>query len=613
MATSSPFGSISNTTFTTGLGSPAPATPSLVGSNQASSMSSPTGIAPASLLDNLPQQSYNGLIHKVQLYLDNSGNPGGTDTTTQFPINPAAVLDMSFTNTITDWIVEGYLTFMYLPEDSDYMKTKLLGQPQSTATAGVGQAAINNGDMLKSYQFRGDGFDVLRVLIAPIAQNATNNPNALVISENDTNWYLSYLFSVYDIEDVNTIPELDGHPASYMKCLKLYFRDIRHQILKTTNLEYSTANSPEATFEPAYDSVDPIHKTGGVLKTGKAILEILKQTVGNGQNGGNPDMMPLFDDHWDIGAGSLFYTSPAESTAMDDVEYLMDSHVSIKQLKGTVNGGNDLCLLHTRRARTVGLVDELAISPVSDFFDKAGSEAEGPGELQKEHFFVTALTDEGPPSVLKNFRAPVSDSNPDRDLKTAKYGQIISFSFVDMSAEANSALFITAPVYSVDIGKRTFNIEFQNNDVKTARAAIAQTYIKPLYKKGDGDQLFLPTIHKTKKSVNVFPKFTLNGDNKIIRQKKGILDLIYTGLFQNACICFKTLGLTMREPGTFIGIDKTEGCAEGDYNDKLYGQWFVVKVDHLFEAGIYMNYIWAIKIHRFQKPQLTFKDTIDTI
>lgn len=82
-------------------------------------------------------------------------------------------------------------------------------------------------------------------------------------------------------------------------------------------------------------------------------------------------------------------------------------------------------------------------------------------------------------------------------------------------------------------------------------------------------------------------------------------------MFQNACICFKTYGLTLRESGTFIGIDKTEGCADNDYNNKLYGQWFVVKVDHLFEAGAYMNVIYAVKLHRHDTKKFAFDSLIE--
>jgi hypothetical protein len=172
-------------------------------------------------------------------------------------------------------------------------------------------------------------------------------------------------------------------------------------------------------------------------------------------------------------------------------------------------------------------------------------------------------------------------------------------------------MFCTKPVYSVDISKREFNIQFTGNDIISARKAISKTYISKLYKEGaDEEKLFLPVIHKTKKDLNIFPTFSLNGNNAIARQRNGIHNLIYTGLFQNACICFKVLGLTLRESGTFIGIDRRDGSENNDYNNKLYGQWFVVKVDHLFEAGMYTNIIYAVKLHRHKEADYKFEGVI---
>jgi len=319
--------------------------------------------------------------------------------------------------------------------------------------------------------------------------------------------------------------------------------------------------------------------------------------------------IPLGTD-WDEGAGNVFYTSPADWSALDDINYLFSQHVS--KTKTLANGVNDLCLLHTKKSSASTFIEQIALTPISNFFEQAGSGINSPGKLQLEHFFVTSHTQRDASFGSLGFRAPMGGSG-NVDLKTSKYGQILAYNFVDMSADTNSSLFRSTPVCSVDIGKRAFNVEFKNNDVLSARKIIADSYISKLYK-GEGgasnDKLFLGTIHKSKKSLNVFPTFSLNGDNKMLRQRNGILDLIYTGLFHNACITFKTFGLSLRKAGTFIGIDKVEGCRDNDYNNKVFGQWFVVKVDHIFEAGTYMNVIYAIKINRFKTQQTIFGDTL---
>lgn len=547
------------------------------------------------------KQKYNELFHDVELYLDNSGDFVANDNTKRYFINPSAVMNLTISDTVNDWIVDGTITIMYLPEDADPRQLKTLGTDSKTRTG-----AEENAETLKSYQFRTDGFDLLRVMVVP----KTDYKSGVQIPENEPLWYLSYLFSIYNVEDVTgKVPGMDGNLSSYMKCVKMYFRDVRYQILKTSNIEYSTALSPNAIVDSTLANGDNGTGIGRVLYTGDAIKEVFQQAFSVALDNKGSDKLALFGTgfDWDQGAGKLFYTSPANWNADDDIQYLFSHHVSSAKKLST--GANDLCLMHTNRATTKGHLEPICITPVSDFFEKAGKDPESPGVLQLEHFFVTNLTKENAPT--RNFRAPLtSDINSKRDLKTAKYGQILNYNFVDMSADINSSLFKSTPVYSVDIGKRTFNMEFKNNNVETARTAIANTYIKELYKKGSGESLFLPIIHKSKKNVNVFPTFSLNGDNEIVRQRNGILDLIYTGLFQNACICFKTFGLTLRQSGTFIGIDRADGCENTDFSNKLYGQWFVVKVDHVFEAGAYMNIIYAVKIHRHEKANAAFGEML---
>lgn len=543
---------------------------------------------------------YNEQFHEIELYLDNSGN---FDNPKRFFINPSAVLGLIIRDTVNDWIVDGSMTFMYFPEEPPTSQKTKTAQSRQTQIDG----AIQNGNVLRNYQFRGDGFDLLRIMIAPksFPVGKTNyGSSSLKLDKSDTKWVLSYLFSVYDIEDVNDVPTIQGPMSAYIKCLKLKFHDVRYQILKTTNLEYSTANTRGSVLTPSGNYV---------VETGKAMVDVLNQALSLPEVGGCDEFEVQVDDStWDTGASKIFYTSPAQNSAYDDLQYLYSHHVSKKIIEGGDGPLNDLCLLHTDRPKNHGFLEPIVLTPISNMFEKAGSDQ--PGDLQKEHFFVTAHTSEQEPPG--QFRAPLGKTNDkNKDLKTFKYGQIVSYSFVDMSPDINSTLLATTPVYSVDIGRRKFNIQFKNNDVLTARKAISKAYISKLYKEGTEEDLFLPILHKSKKDRNVFPTFTLNGedteDGKVLRQKNAFHQLLYTGLFQNACICFKTFGLTFRESGTFIGIDKTAGCADNDFNNKLYGQWFVVKVDHLFESGVYMNVIYAVKLHRYKKRTSEFDSTID--
>ena len=548
----------------------------------------------------ISKQKYNELFHEVELYLDNSGSFEGKEDY-RFHINPSSVLNLTISDTFNNWCTEGSLTFFYMPDDAP--EENGTGQQSSTFIKG----AKDNGTLMKSYQFRADGFDLLRVRMSPsVADEGVQSGSPFKIKKDDPKWWLSHVFSVFDYEDVGDIPEALGPAAFYMKCIKLYFRDVRYQILQSTNLEYSTARS---------SSYSPNFNTGlaneGCLKVGDALLDVWNTALGDPAFA-SEEFIQNAGDTWDPGENFIFYTSPANYSALDDIQYLASHYVASKKLKNSEI--QDIGVLSSKRPDKPGLIPAITLTPISDFFEKA-TDGDSAGELQFEHFFVTSNSQDGASnkgSIKQNYRAPFSQSD-DRDLKTAKYGQILNYSFVDMAPEINTGVFNNLPVYSVDIGSRKFRVQFQQNTVQQAKQLLADNYIAPLFKaknSSNNKELFLPTLHKSKEQRNIFPIYTLNGDEtedgKVTRQKSGIHQLLYTGLFQNACLTFKTLGLTLRQPGVFIALDKMEGCQDSDYNNKLYGQWFVIKVDHVFEAGSYVNIIYAIKIHRHQEKQLKF-------
>jgi hypothetical protein len=392
-------------------------------------------------------------------------------------------------------------------------------------------------------------------------------------------------------------------------------------MLTTTNLEYSSAQPKDRNFQPNFSS--EMAPGQGVMYTGHMLKDILNEALSNTVLGGCEEFRIEENNQknigqktftlWDKGKAELFYTSPAQWSAADDVSYVLSHHVSEAELQGGFGATyNDMCLFHTDRSSKPGFLEPIRLTPLKEFFERAGSQPDAPGDLQREHFFVTSTTNET--TVTNIYFAPRGGSKSNTvDLKTAKYGQILSYSFVDMSPAINSNMFCSTPVYSVDIRDRQFNVEFKGNDVISARRMISESYISQLFKQGkDNEKLFLPTIHKNKKDVNIFPKFTLNGNNPAVRQRSGLHHLLYTGVFQNACICFKVLGLTLRESGTFIGIDRTDGGDKTDYNNKLYGQWFVVKVDHIFEGNGYVNIIYAVKVHRHDVQQTKFEQTLES-
>ena len=516
---------------------------------------------------------FNQVEHTMELYLDNSDNTDGD--VYKYPINPNSVVNFSIEETLADWVAKGTLTFFYSPElGSNYMDPNT-GQTSDTQT-GIG------GESKPFFQFRGDGNDRLRLRITPNLNDGGPGDSGISITDRK-HWTLSYLFSIYDMEDIDQLPGANNQASSTLKCLKLYFWDEWYQKMITNIIEYSTATSGNMQKKP----------------TGLAMKEIIETALE-----GIPSTKGAPTGEWENGSTEVFFTSPTQVNSYDSLMYVYDRHLSNESL--SINGLDvyDFSLLTKERGPEENGIGQLTLRPLSQYFKKAGKDADSPGEYQIEHFFLQAYGDSS--NRPKQFRAPMSKDKSDKvDFKSFKYGAITSYRFVDISAITNATKFCSMPTYSFDFAKRQYNVEFKTPNVKTAREFIAKKYINELYKGGgDPEKLFLINLEENKQTnKNIKPIFSLYGDDPIARQADNLQKLLHLGVFQNTCINFRTLGLTNREPGRFIAIDKTEGVDPGDFQDKFYGQWFVIHVKHVFETELFYNEITAVKIHRFNETK----------
>jgi hypothetical protein len=543
---------------------------------------------------------YNQTQHQVEIYLDNGVQ--------QHCINPNSIVNLNIEDTLADWVTKGTISMLYFPEG-----TKTNSVNQSTGNRYSAQTGIRVGDNPGFYIFRNDGRDYLRIKITPRVDNSV--PNSLSISDNSVEWTLSYHFSIYEIEDIDLPPGAQNAASANIKCLKIYFWDSWYQKLNTNILEYSTALSPEADIEG--DKTAGIHSNYGMIPTGTALKEIIQESLKTSDLPNIKTLVGESKEEWEDGASRIFYTAPAQTTAFESLMYVYEQHISNVKYNDT----NDVSILIKEKGPKASDTGYLTLRPLSYYFKKS-TDGGSPGEWQIEHFFLqsyadvynTGVVNTSPPT--KMYKAPLDPgSSSTVDVKSTKYNTITNYRFVDIASVINTGNFCSSPVYSFDFKNRVFNIEFQNNTVLKAREFITQKYIKSLYKKeGSGNELFLINIDQDKENKNLTPAFSLYGDisedDTLMRQLPGIQKLLYLGVFQNTCINFRTLGLSHREPGRFIAIDKTEGVESGPFEDKFFGQWFIINVKHIFETEMYYNDITAVKIHRYEDSNLSFPGTI---
>jgi hypothetical protein len=532
---------------------------------------------------------FNEQEYEYEIYLDSTFDESETR---RFPINPNAIVNLNIEETLADWVTKGTLTIF---DSFDGIENT----PSTPGILGAGP----------KYVFRNDGNDILYIRFHP-------KLDTLNLELNPVHWDLVYKFAIYDVEDIDKPPGAQGAASAATKCKKFYFWDHIYQKMITNTLEYSTAYNENADLNRA-------------IPTGIAMKEVINKATQpyqfqiNLQNwedlvGGSNEQ------DWDEGASKIFYTAPSSNSAYDTLMDIYNRHISTAKYSHSsgVSGprgsswgvsDNDFCVLLRERGPNPGDEGYFCLRPMSVFFEKAGKNE--PGEFQIERFYIQDYAPESNSSPGVKYSPQSQQQNLQKDTVLGQYSQISSYRFVDISPFTNSTEFCNRPVYSFDFLNRTMNINFSQNSVKTARNFITKKYLSRIRtERENNEKMFLITLDEGKENRNVKPVYSLYGDDNengnLARQADGLQKLLKIGVFQNACISFRVLGSTNREPGRFIAIDKEYGIQDSTFNNKFFGQWFIINVRHIFEAGIYYNEITAVKLHRFKPLDVNIPKTI---
>lgn len=418
------------------------------------------------------------------------------------------------------------------------------------------------------YFFRGDGRDLLTIDIFPHFDN-----NALRLKHKD--WLIHITAVVYDVEDIPT-------PDSGVKLKKLYFWDTFYQKLLDQNLEWSTANIAAQGSEKAVEKLTNQERS---VPTGKAIATLLRDAG----FADSVDESLIDQGHPD---NKVFYTSPSQNFAIDDLLYLLHRHVSEKD--------SEPCLFRQERAdNEAGAPQLFSLKPLSYYFERAGKS--DPGEFQNEHFFIQERADDqaGERTMFLLPRAPLDKGNSlNKDVKMTGFNSIFAYRFTAMSGIDNNKALTNRPVYSYSSPAKQFNFELQDHTVQKAITDV-DTRLASLLKQEGSQNMMVALNQPQLTGYNTSPSFSVI-DNKEGRKAAGINKIVLASLLLNHTIDFVVRGLTIRQSGRFIGIDKMHQFVDSEFDHKLLGQWFVTKVVHRFYNRIYENHIFGVKMHSYK-------------
>ena len=405
------------------------------------------------------------------------------------------------------------------------------------------------------YIYRMDARDEINISIRPIT-DAGNFPERI--------WTASFDFVVYDTEDPKSTNNID-------KVKKLYFWSKNYQLLKDKYIQWSTSTAQSIQDAYLKPDANKTMKTGLIIKS---LIEAagLKDFIDNG--------------NWDEGSNSIQFTAPVNASVSDCIDMVYEKHVS--------NTG-EKCLLNTDRH-----LGKLRLVPFSNFFDKAGSKAGQPGDLQVEHFFIEDISGDG---IITPFKAPISrDVSFEKDIKMIEWNRITNYQFVDMAGIDNAYALVNRPVYWYKPNKKQFGVNFKDNEINNIKSEFKKLYVDKLYA-ANGFPLFTLNKDKTEHyNVQADYIYVNNGAfaNKKSRNLLGKAKTLFAGILLNECIRFQVLGSTHRLAGTFIGIDRMSD-SDNEFDNKLCGQWFVVNVKHVIVHNKYVNDILAVKVHAHEK------------
>ena len=513
---------------------------------------------------------YNNVRYKISIALY---NPQGQKNSILLSIPPSNLLSLVIEEDTRNWYVKGTITL------KNYANQIQRSNYEFDVVRKVG------------YKFRNDGRDLLFINIIPFPEES-----ATVVAPSTIPTYaqLNYIFCVYDIED---IPDPD---LTEKKSIKLYFWELEYQYFLETNLNWTTNQVFSATNVPFSQLTDTDRK----VKTGDALKSLIKTTIED-----RGVYKTTFSKDWDSGISKIFYSSPPGNYAIDDLNYLFNRHVGTNT-KDSKQG--DVPILYRDR-----VTKEWGLTTISKLFSQAidpSANKIGPRYIEDFYFYNSDNPDssDNESKNVKILSRLPTEAGSSASAIYSIYNSIAKYQYVQTAALDNAYVFVNTPCYSNNILAKQFNLDFEDNTMQNIKKYIQENYIQNFKSKGNNrsdpvPQLTLNQSKDTSKSLKVVYSF---GSTKAERYPEARNSILRSALFLNSCITFSVPGLSYRRPSVFVGIDRAQNSVDDSYDDNLLGEWFIHRVVHRFDQGMYTNDITAVKMHSFNDPGV--KDTVIT-
>jgi hypothetical protein len=445
----------------------------------------------------------------------------------------------------------------------------------------------NVENLFSEFFFRNDCRDYVIVYIEPeYTELATNENNEDLIPFIT----LKHVFSVISNEDI--ISEDDGNT----KFKKLSLVDVTLEIFREKNIDFSTAN-----LVSDIDNVTQVDDGDRAVLTGDALKSIIKMGVTEGSLGETTFKDEnVFSSFWDNGTTDIFYTSPGEYNVLDDIEYILERHTS-------ANEPFDRCLL--RKNRFFGTWSLISLK---DYFKNAihqTDNASSGGQFHVETIYLGSPGDNI--NDTKNSLFSRTPTIPIHNETIGEYSMVDDFKFFNMNGIDNQRDIVTTAVHSYELNQKQFQIDLSNNNVTKSLNTYYENYVKgstsntfPLFLANNKTQInsniFVNSLRTH--GINFKNVFSINDKEPDQRLGMGRNAILTNAIFKNNAVELDLQGLTFRAAGKFFSFNRTKNIPQGKFDDKVFGTYFLVDVQHIFSGGTYRNKIIGVKTYLYSNP-----------
>jgi len=439
--------------------------------------------------------------------------------------------------------------------------------------------------IIDEYFFRNDCRDYLVVYIRPILNDLLNEEDLDKVKPSST---LFYTFSILENEDVAA----DGSDDSRFKKLTLIDNDL--EILREKNLFFSSSKILKDENLTQKDDNERAVLTGLILK------DLIIQGLDTGSSGENTEQngSVIDEDLFSIGTSPLFYSSPGEYNVLNDIDYVLQRHTSAAP-------PHDPCLLRKDRYS-----QKYTLISYKDYFKNAIFQSKNGSAGGLLHTETIYLSDESLSIDSENVKVKQrSPLTPFNNLSFNEFSMVNSYNFFNMSGLDTQTKLVTTAVHSYQLSDKQFQIDLTNNNISTIMKTYYEYFVKgqkeyPLFVSGNTiySNTFVNQFRKN--NLNYKNIFSINDTEPDQRLGLGRNDVLKNAIFLNNAIELDLKGLTFRSSGKFFSFDRKNGAIESKYDDKVFGTYFTVQVDHTFSKNNYNNKVIGIKTYLFDNPML---------